>query len=413
MFDTVKEIEDKYRITFSAEHSSGYTDFILNVFNNTNEESLDSISLDAIKLNICGIYHDTVTKNYAEMEKYFLMAIALGHANAMYNLGTYHKQVTKNYTEMKKYFLMAIGNGDADADAMYNLGLYHHTVTKNYAEMEKYFLMAIELGHANAMKNLGYYHQNVTKNYAEMEKYYLMAIGKGHANAMYNLGYYHHTVTKNYAEMEKYYLMAIGKGHAFAMSNLGTHYKNDSIKLFASLNTHFNSKQEHTDAFLKEYCKLLKEEAVQSHIQDVIRSRCESTNSAVNKHLYTKYIQTKEKATGAYASNFTIVAHLDANPDEAPSITKTYHVHSHVLNSEYFLHLLDSGFMETSSITMEVSDFRVMDILLKYLYTNEWTCSETITKEQLKSICQIADEFGFDTLTELCNWTDKLNGLYR
>jgi len=380
MFDTVKEIEDKYRITFSAEHSSGYTDFILNVFNNTNEESLDSISLDAIKLNICGIYHDTVTKNYAEMEKYFLMAIALGHANAMYNLGTYHKQVTKNYTEMKKYFLMAIGNGDADADAMYNLGLYHHTVTKNYAEMEKYFLMAIELGHANAM---------------------------------YNLGYYHHTVTKNYAEMEKYYLMAIGKGHAFAMSNLGTHYKNDSIKLFASLNTHFNSKQEHTDAFLKEYCKLLKEEAVQSHIQDVIRSRCESTNSAVNKHLYTKYIQTKEKATGAYASNFTIVAHLDANPDEAPSITKTYHVHSHVLNSEYFLHLLDSGFMETSSITMEVSDFRVMDILLKYLYTNEWTCSETITKEQLKSICQIADEFGFDTLTELCNWTDKLNGLYR
>jgi hypothetical protein len=54
MFDTVKEIECKYGITFAAEHYSGYTDFILNVFNDTNEESLNSIFPDAIKLNICG-----------------------------------------------------------------------------------------------------------------------------------------------------------------------------------------------------------------------------------------------------------------------------------------------------------------------------------------------------------------------
>ena len=347
MFDTVKEIEDKYGITFATEHYSGYTDFILNVFNNTNEESLDSISPDAIKLNICGIYHDTVTKNYAEMEKYYLMAIELGHVNAMSNLGLYHKQVTKNY-----------------------------------AEMENYYLMAIALGNASAMTNLGYYHQFVTQNYAEMEKYFLMAIELGHANAI---------------------------------NNLGTHYKNNSIKLFASLNTHFDSKQDHMDAFLKEYCKLLKEEAVQSHIQDKIMGELcggGTTNSLVNKHLYEKYIQTEEKTTGLYASDFTIVVTLGANDTEDVAFTKTYHVHSHVLNSEYFLNLIDSGFMETNSINMEASDVKVMDILLKYLYVNEWPKTNTITKEQLESIRQIADEFAFDALAKLCSWAAKSNGLY-
>ena len=317
MFDTVKEIEDKYRITFSAEHSSGYTDFILNVFNNTNEESLDSISPDAIKLNICGIYHDTVTKNYAEMEKYYLMAIELGNAYAMYNLGVYHKQVTKNY-----------------------------------------------------------------------------------------------------AEMEKYYLMAIGKGHANAMNNLKTHYKNDSIKLFASLNSHFDSKQDHTDVFLDEYCKLLKEEAVQSHIiQDKIKSECGLNVNAniVNKHLYEKYIQTGEKVeTGAYATDFTIIATLTGELGDTElgdtELGKTYPVHSLVLNSEYFLHLLDSGFSHATSVTMQVSDFGVVDILLKYLYRNDFALD--ITKERLESIRRLADEFAFDALARLCDWIYKLNALY-
>jgi hypothetical protein len=246
------------------------------------------------------------------------------------------------------------------------------------------------------------YHQFVTKNYAEMEKYYLMAIELGNASAMNNLGNYHHTVTKNYAEMEKYFLMAIELGHANAMNNLKTHYKNDSIKLFASLNSHFDSKQDHTDAFLDEYCKLLKEEAVQSHIQDKIKSECGLNVNAniVNKHLYEKYIQTGEKVeTGVYATDFTIIATLTGELGDT-ELGKTYHVHSHVLNSEYFLNLIlnliDSGFMETTSINMEVPDFSVVDILLKYLYRNDFALD--ITKERLESIRRLADEFAFNIL---------------
>jgi len=177
----------------------------------------------------------------------------------MHNLGYYRHTVTKNYAEMEKYYLMAIELGNAAA--MSNLGFYHQNVTKNYAEMEKYYLMAIELGNADAMSNLGYYHHTVTKNYAEMEKYYLMAIGKGHANAMYNLGYYHHTVTKNYAEMEKYYLMVIELGNANAMYNLKNNYMSN-IGMFNAFNKHFNSKLVHTDAFMDEYNKLLEIKSV-------------------------------------------------------------------------------------------------------------------------------------------------------
>jgi len=400
MFETLQEIKQKYGILFTDIKYEGYTDYIINVFDgkDTDDKLLNSISPDAIKLNICGIYHHTVTKNYAEMEKYYLMAIELGNAYAMYNLGVYHKQVTKNYAEMEKYYLMAIGKGNADA--MNNLGVYHHTVTKNYAEMEKYYLMAIELGDASAIYNLGYYHKQVTKNYAEMEKYYLMAIGKGHANAM---------------------------------NNLKTHYKNDSIKLFASLNSHFDSKQDHTDVFLDEYCKLLKEEAVQSHIiQDKIKSECGLNVNAniVNKHLYEKYIQTGEKVeTGAYATDFTIIATLTGELGDTElgdtelgdtelgdtelgdtELGKTYPVHSLVLNSEYFLHLLDSGFSHATSVTMQVSDFGVVDILLKYLYRNDFALD--ITKERLESIRRLADEFAFDALARLCDWIYKLNALY-
>ncbi len=388
MFETLQEIKDKCKIDFDAKKYDGYTDFILNVFNNgTNDEPLDSISHDVTKLNICGLYHHDVTKNYVEMEKYYLMAIELGNVITMYNLGLYHRQVTKNYVEMEKYYLMAIELGDADA--MNNLGVYHYIVTKNYVEMEKYYLMAIELGNADAMSNLGVYHCHVTKNDAEMEKYYLMAIELGDAAA--------------------------------AMNHLVQYHRNNVVDVFECLDRHFDSKSDHTDAFLAEYCKLLKEDAVQSHIQNKIKCelRSSANNSLINTHLYKKYIQTGEEAVGAYASDFTIIVNcavtLDSESDvkegDSKETTKIYPIHSHVLNSEYFLNLIDSGFMQTTEVAMQVSDFSVMDILLNYLYTNAWITDANITKKYLESIRQLADEFAFDSLVNLCKWTAKLNGL--
>ncbi len=255
MFTNLKEIERKFNICFDEK----YTDYILKIFNGQYNEDTCVISHDAIKLNICGMYHRHITKNYAEMEKYYLRAIELGDADAMNHLGVYHHIVTNNYVEMEKYFLMAIELGNADA--MNHLGVYHHQVTNNYVEMEKYFLMAIELGNAKPMSNLGVYHHQVTKNYAKMEKYYLMAIELGHADAMYNLGLYHYNVTKNYAEMEKYYLMAIELGNADAMSNLKRNYISN-IGLFNAFDEHFNSKLTHTDAFMDKYNKLLEMKSV-------------------------------------------------------------------------------------------------------------------------------------------------------
>ena len=92
----------------------------------------------------------------------------------LFYVASYHNFITKNYVEMEKYYLMAIEKGDDNS--MRRLGYYHNTITKNYVEMEKYYLMAIDKGNAYAMNNFGHYHDTITKNYIEMEKYYLMAI---------------------------------------------------------------------------------------------------------------------------------------------------------------------------------------------------------------------------------------------
>jgi TPR repeat protein len=103
-------------------------------------------------------------------------------------IGNYYQYITKNYVEMEKYYLIAIEKGNSDA--MNNYALYNEDITKNYVEMEKYYLMAIEKGNEIAMGNFAYHH-NTKKNYIEMKKYYLMAIEKGNDMAMCNLGNYY------------------------------------------------------------------------------------------------------------------------------------------------------------------------------------------------------------------------------
>jgi TPR repeat protein len=152
----------------------------------------------------------------------------------MNNMGFYHRSITGNYEEMEKYYLMAIEHGNTKA--MNNMGLYHKNITKNYEEMKKYYLMAIEHGNSTAMNNMGYYHKNITKNYEEMKKYYLMAIEHGNPMAMNNMGWYHYQITKDYIEMKKYYKMAIEHGDLKAMTNIKNFFSNN-CRLFVFLNT--------------------------------------------------------------------------------------------------------------------------------------------------------------------------------
>ena len=84
MFTNLQEIERKFNIYHV---NKKYTDYTLKIFNGQYNEDINVISNDAIKLNTCGLYHRHITKNYAEMKKYYLMAIELGNADAMNNLG--------------------------------------------------------------------------------------------------------------------------------------------------------------------------------------------------------------------------------------------------------------------------------------------------------------------------------------
>jgi TPR repeat protein len=60
-----------------------------------------------------GIYYN-IEENYEEAKKYYMMAVELGHSNAMYNLGFYYNKIEKNYEEAKKYYIMAIKTKNYD-----------------------------------------------------------------------------------------------------------------------------------------------------------------------------------------------------------------------------------------------------------------------------------------------------------
>ena len=69
MFTNIKQIEIKYDITFNNEHKDRELD-IINIFNNTN---LESINLnDDVILLIYENYHEHVTNNYLEKKQYYL-----------------------------------------------------------------------------------------------------------------------------------------------------------------------------------------------------------------------------------------------------------------------------------------------------------------------------------------------------
>jgi TPR repeat protein len=358
-------------------------------------------------MNSLGIYHQDITNNYKEMEKYFLMAIELGDSTAMNNLGLYHQHITKNYKEMEKYYLMAIELGDSSA--MNNLGWYHKTRTKNYKEMEKYYLMSIELGHSGAMYNLGWYHEDITKNYKEMEKYYLMAIELGHSSsAMNNLGLYHQDITKNYKEMEKYFLMAIELGNSTAIYHLKEYCSRiestqSDVLLFDILSKHYDATENPSDAFLTLYYQHCKK--VKKYIQSQIKE-CLGRPNKTYVYLYEKYIRNKNKndnaSSSCFATDFKI--HAIQTKDKEESHSLTYNVHSLVFNSEYFHHLIDNdAFSHADEITMYVSSFAIIDLLLKYLYLSE--LDSNATDEQIQELYGLSDQYTFEELGKVCKYT--------
>ena len=77
MFTNLQEIERNFNIKLYIDDK--YTDYTLKIFNGQYNEDISVISHDINKLNICGLYHRHVTKNYIKMEKYYLMAVTFFH----------------------------------------------------------------------------------------------------------------------------------------------------------------------------------------------------------------------------------------------------------------------------------------------------------------------------------------------
>jgi tetratricopeptide (TPR) repeat protein len=121
--------------------------------------------------------------------EYYLIAIAKGNKDAMYNLGVYwaqHPSSAGATDNMIKYYAMAADKGDVDA--MIRLGL-HYEKLDDEKNAVKYYEMAIDEKNtvsekkANAMFQMGLYYEKKSK-YNEAIKYYLMALEAEHVRAL-------------------------------------------------------------------------------------------------------------------------------------------------------------------------------------------------------------------------------------
>jgi TPR repeat protein len=222
MFTSLEQITQTHNVNFDA-NDLKYHEEILKIFN----ENLLDLQFSDVESEIyhnIGDYHQYTTKDYIEMEKYYLMGITLDDFDCMRKLGNYHYNTTNNYSKMEKYYLMGIDL--EDVDCMRKLGNYHRSVTKNHSEMIKYYSMGINLENSSCMTCLGYYYYT-EKNYKLMKKYYLMAIKFGNVEAMEGMGNYYRDVNKDENEMEKYYLMAFQAGNFESLETLAHYYREE------------------------------------------------------------------------------------------------------------------------------------------------------------------------------------------
>jgi len=182
-------------------------------------------------LNELGIFYITVKNDFKKAENYFLPAVQMGNAEAMFNLGLLYEKKIKDKKKAEEYYLMAVEK--SDTGAMNNLALLYESAFKDKEKAEKYFLMAVEKGDAKAMFNLGLIYITAFNDKEKSEKCYLMAVEKGDAEAMFNLAVLYETAFKDKEQAEEYYLMAVEKGNAKAMNNLAVIYQtafNDNEK---------------------------------------------------------------------------------------------------------------------------------------------------------------------------------------
>ncbi|NOQ26626.1 MAG: tetratricopeptide repeat protein [Bacteroidales bacterium] len=197
-----------------------------------NKENEEAIQILQKKKSNTGIFEFSLAviyqsefKEFKKAEKYYLVAVEKGYAEAMNNLASLYQSEFKEFKKAEKYYQLAVEK--SDAEAMNNLALLYEAEFKDFKKAEKYYLMAIEKDHADAMNNLALLYKSEFKEIKKAVKYFLLAIEKEYVDAMFNLAALYETEFKDFKKAQKYYLLAVEKGDVDAMNNLALLYETE------------------------------------------------------------------------------------------------------------------------------------------------------------------------------------------
>jgi hypothetical protein len=163
-----------------------------------------------------------------------------------------------------------------------------------------------------------------------------------------------------------------------------------------------NLKKIHTEEFLKIYAEEFQQPNSKLYIDKLLKETMKKV-SKLNIYIYEKYIINNEPCN-TIITDFTIIGIANGN-------VKEFYIHSMILESNYFCILIDGEFKQQKSITIEVSSFKIIDILLKYLYLSEIDFTN-ITIDEITELHNLSDEYEFESLIVQCNWglKEKLFG---
>ena len=246
----------------------------------------------------------------------------------------------------------------SQSDNIYRLlGDYHRSVSKNYSEMERYYLMAIELGDVDSMKKLAIYYSENT-NPLDPLKYIILT--------------------------DKYFLMSINLGNIEALELYVKYYneKKLSVIMYSNFSKFYQSNEECHELIINK----LKENIPWIETQ----IKFENKNNKLFEHLYDNYIKDN-LFCDVIPTDFLI-----------SSKEKEYKIHSTVLNSDYFIALLDKGFKSQKEINSEFSN-KTIELFIQYLYTNKFDY-QNIEKEVIKELIVLSDQYIFEDLKRSCKW---------
>lgn len=186
-YKTINDIEIKYSCVFTETlKTEQVAKVFLEVFNKNELINIDpdlnvELEIDfGIFLQIIGLYHKFVKKDFETARKYFIKSGERGNYYSYLSLST----ITDNKEEKLNYILKSYEH-DNNISAIVNLGLYYMYDVVDEEKMFYYTNMAIEKKSSEAMNNIGVYYVN-KKDYENAIKYFKMAINNGF-KAYYNL----------------------------------------------------------------------------------------------------------------------------------------------------------------------------------------------------------------------------------